>query len=488
MVDIETYEYWVSTRDLSVEEINEDLQSADFSVDLEEATYRLPFEVLQSHCEVIDLILSDFTPWKVFRSLFSSFEREIDLTELVKKGYVPNQEHNKLTTTCGSFMGDGMSFAHLTMFQLGLANYAMVKSKARTRPLGQSVGDDLLVLRAGKLYADQFIEQATKLNAKFSKLNSISTDSNMFCEKYSARVKDIESFQDMKDMVGSVFGDIVFLDIITGSLLCGQSKVKSNGDSPFFGHAVMLGKQLAWHPIAFVRKRAPVFLWASNYKDAKKLSGLLASLPRPLGGMELGIGTQLRYENPRYQEVHKYFEGMLNLPLSKFLKYYLLLQGIYRANPKGVPWENDPELIGAVMSSVNVREIKDLSTILPDFLAEKSWSEKHSYIKNELNLISIDYLINHLARQDAFLKQWEMLTISPYMTLQCKNIRARTNKVIAILKSDITPVEPENFRFRSIAKLANEFNNRLWGLYINKDDPALINAFKGMPRLVFSIN
>jgi hypothetical protein len=292
----------------------------------------------------------------------------------------------------------------------------------------------------------------------------------------------------MKDMVGSVFGDIVFLDIITGSLLCGQSKVKSNGDSPFFGHAVMLGKQLAWHPIAFVRKRAPVFLWASNYKDAKKLSGLLASLPRTLGGMELGIGTQLRYENPRYQEVHRYFEGMLDLPLSKFLKYYLLLQGIYRANPKGVPWENDPELIGAVMSSVNVREIKDLSTILPDFLAEKSWSEKHSYIKNELNLISIDYLINHLARQDAFLKQWEMLTISPYMTLQCKNIRARTNKVIAILKSDITPVEPENFRFRSIAKLANEFNNRLWGLYINKDDPALINAFKGMPRLVFSIN
>jgi hypothetical protein len=363
----------------------------------------------------------------------------------------------------------------------------MVKSGAKTRPLGQSVGDDLLVLRAGKLYADWFIHQATKLNAKFSKLNSVSADTNTFCEQYSARVIDHESFQDLDGMSGSMFGDLTFLDIVKGSLLSGKSKVRSSGNTPFLGHAAMLNKQLAWHPVAFVRKRAPVFLWASNYKDARKLSGSLASLPRLLGGMELGIGTQLRYENSRYQEIHRYFEGMLNLPLSKFVKYYLLLQGIYRANPKGIPWENDPELIGAVMSSVDIRRIEDLNSILPDYLVEKPWSEKHSFIRNEFNLISVDYLIDFLARQDAFLKQWELQTVTPYMTLQCKNIRARTNKVLAILKSDVTPVEPENFRFRSIAKIANEFKNRLWGLYIDKDDPALLNAFRGMPRLVFSI-
>jgi hypothetical protein len=71
----------------------------------------------------------------------------------------------------------------------------------------------------------------------------------------------------------------MFLDIIKGSALSGQSKVKSDGTDPFIGHATLLGKQICWHPLTRVDERVRTFLWARNYMAAHRLGSSMASLP-----------------------------------------------------------------------------------------------------------------------------------------------------------------------------------------------------------------
>jgi len=477
---------WLETQDLTFEELEAmTMEESMFSVDLTEATYRIPYDVIDEQNKFIGEVLSDFKPWSVFQDLFTTNERLVDMSELIRKGYWEGPE--SVTSTRGTFMGDGMSFIHLTLLLSGITRSICAKQKIK-RPLGQSVGDDMLLLKTSVKDCIKFCWQAERLGCQFSKLNSISEDTATFCENYVARVSDLENFQDLDSFQESIFGDLLFLDIIKGSALSGQSKVSADGGDPFIGHATLLGKQVKWHPLTSVKTRSKVFLWARNYNSAHKLSSSMASLPIVLGGMELAIGQTLTYSDVRFnQGMLPWYEAVLKSNERDFLKYYLLFRGIYIANPKGIAWANDIEVVREITKSCVLRDEKDVLDQLPDWLLSQSMGTKLSYIEKELRLVSFHHLINELARQDSFLAQWNGVKPHTFMTLLSRDSNHRANKVWGIVKSELQPVEPVRFQSRNMKSLESLFQARTWGLYVSRDDPAIKAVFDGMPNLHYFV-
>lgn len=474
---------WGETQGLDSNELFElSEKEVFFSVDLEEATYRIPFEILDENVKFCDKIMSNFKPWNVYHDLFSTFERKVDMTELVNKGYWLGPK--EVTSTRGSFMGDGMSFIHLTIMLSSItsATYA----GAKRRPLGQSVGDDLFLMKTDLRSCLRFCELAESIGCKFSKLNSISEDSLTFCENYCCIPTDYDDVKDIKSFSDSCFGDTLFLDIIKGSALSGQAKVKVDGADPFIGHASLLAKQVKWHPLHTVASRAKTILWARNYRAAMRLSSNMASLPLSLGGAELAVGPTILYTDKNFQEnMLPWYEAMLQLEERPFLEYYLLLRGIYQSNPKGFAWQNDIEVIHEITKDCELFPTTKLEDLLPSWMLEKSTREKLSYVEKELNLVSFHNLAGQLARREAFLSMWNLEKQETFMTFLSKDARQRANKVWAVIKSNIAPIDKSQFKTQNMGQLASGFQGRTWGLYVRKDDPSIKRAFGGMPDLFY---
>jgi hypothetical protein len=486
-VSYEQYEQaWYNTQGLTFEEL-EEIANDDcmFSVDLTEATYRIPYKVIDEQNKFIGEVLSDFKPWSVFQELYTSNPREVDMSELISKGYWNGPE--KVTSTRGTFMGDSMSFIHLTLLLSGITRsiYAIKKSK---RPIGQSVGDDMLLLQTDLRSCLRFCLQAERLGCQFSKLNSISEDTATFCENYVAKVSDLNNFADLAAFKDSIFGDLLFLDIIKGSALSGQSKVSADGGDPFIGHANLLGKQVKWHPLTSVKTCSKVFLWARNYNSAHKLASSMASLPIPLGGLELAVGPTILYSDSEFQKGKlPWYEGILDLPERDFLEYYLLLRGVYQANPKGIPWMNSVQTIHEITKSCELFHEPDVMAMLPDWLHDKGMREKLSFIEKELRMVSFHHLISEIARQDSFAAQWNGKQPNSYMTLLSKDSRTRSNQVWGAIKSKVVPKDPSAYKSNSMKTLATLFESKTWGLWVPRDSPAIRSAFGGMPSLFYEV-
>ncbi|AVZ65987.1 RNA dependent RNA polymerase [Penicillium digitatum narna-like virus 1] len=473
---------WADTQGLDPDELS-DLAGKEvfFSVDLEEATYRIPFEILDENVKFCDEIMSEFRPWNVYRDLFSTFEREVDMTELVNKGYWDGPL--TVTSSRGSFMGDGMSFIHLTLMLSAITSATFSRTK---RPLGQSVGDDLFLMKTSLINCLRFCKLAESIGCKFSKLNSISEDSLTFCENYCCIPTDIDDVKDIKSFEDSCFGDTLFLDIIKGSALSGQAKVKVDGADPFIGHASLLAKQVKWHPLHTVASRAKTILWARNYRAAMRLSSSMASLPQCLGGAELAVGPTILFSDKKFQEdMLPWYEGILRLDERDFLEYYLLLRGIYQSNPKGFAWQNDIETIREITKDCELYHTKQVDDLMPDWLLDKSTREKLAYIEKELGMISFHNLAGQLARREAFLSMWNLEKQETFMTFLSKDARQRANKAWAVIKSNITPIEPDKLEMTSMGRLTSAYQARTWGLYVLKNDPSIRRAFGGMPDLFY---
>jgi hypothetical protein len=477
---------WLDTQDMTYEELEAmTMEESMFSVDLTEATYRIPYDVIDEQNKFIGEVLSDFKPWNVFQELFTSNQRLVDMTELIRKDYWDGPEY--VLSNRGTFMGDGMSFIHLTLLLSGITRSVFANLKIK-RPLGQSVGDDMLLLGTNVKHCLRFCWQAERLGCKFSKLNSISEDSATFCENYVAKVCDLENYSDLDSFRESIFGNLLFLDIIKGSALSGQSKVCADGGDPFLGHATLLGKQVKWHPLTSVKTRSKVFLWARNYVSAKKLSSSMASLPIVLGGLELAVGQTLLYSDVRFKQgMLPWYEKILSLNERDFLEYYLLLRGIYVANPKGIPWANDIKVIREITQSCVLHDETNVMEMLPDWMHNKSMSAKLAFIEKEIRMVSFHHLVNELARQDSFLAQWNGVKSHTFMTLLSRDSNTRSNQVWGIVKRNLSPVEPARFKSRNMKSLESLFQARTWGLYVSRDDPAIKAVFGGMPNLHYSV-
>jgi len=477
---------WARQESLSQEDLDQILyDDVFFSLDLEEATYRIPHDVLDENINFLDEVYEGVPEWEVFRDLYATHERSIDMTELVRKKLWFGPE---LVKSCnGSFMGDGMSFLHLTLMLSAITSFAFRKAK-QGRPIGQSVGDDLVLLDLKRKSAIEFCRVAKNLNCSFSKINSISTDSLTFCENYCSKVTDLDDLKDVKSFEDSIFGNLLFLDTIKGSPLSGKSKVKADGASPFMGHASLLNKQVKWHPLSSVSNRAKVFLWSRNYYSSVRLSNSMAGLPVSLGGADLALGRTMSYMDPEFQANYlPWYEALVQLPQKEFFSYYLLLRGIFQSNPKGYPWENDYEVIRQITSKCTVIDLQNINDVLPDWMYTKTTREKLSYIEKELKLISFHHIASLLARQESFLKMWNLEEVKSFVTSPVKGARERSNKVWGTIKGNVKPTSPREFKSNSMSTLENLYISKTKGFYVSKEDPAILDAFKGMPDLFFRI-
>jgi hypothetical protein len=479
---------WINSIGIDPDEyvrIHEAQTEVHYSADLTEATYNIPFEVLDENLHLCDEIMSNFTPWKTFHNLFRSHIREVDMTQLVKSGYWNGPA--TITSTRGSFMGDGMSFIHLTLLLSGIVRMVCDKLDIE-RPLGQSVGDDLFLLNTRIKTCALFCYYAEKLGCKFSKLNSVSEDSGTFCEQYFVNVSDIETYTELKQFNNSIFGDLAFLDTIKGSTMSGNSKIKTDGKSPLIGHGQLLNKQIEWNPWQGVEEKAKTFLWASNFMEARKLASAMCSLPPALGGINIALGTILNYHDDRFHsKMLPWYETILDLELTEFLKYYLLLTGIYRANPKGFTWENKWDSISSIVENSTLHDFKNLDDAVPEELKGQRAIKKLNYINDELNMISFRHLTDELARRDAFHKMWNGIETKSFMTLKISNVRQRANHAWAIIKSNLEPTDPKNFKSVSIKDLNSRYQERSWGLYVSKEDPSITDVFCGTPSMFMDV-
>jgi len=446
--------------------------------------------------ESMDLIMKKFSPWKVYHKLFKINNRVVDFRVLKDEGYYPEEYPDFLQTRHGCFMGDALSFIHLTMTLSSLVDQTTYDYNGRRnsrhvfqsvylhRPIGQSVGDDLILLGIDEEYGKKFLSKVSDMGLKVSKINSLSEDSGTFCEAY---VYKPNSLYDLKTAPKeSVFGDLLYLDVIKGSLLTGKSKVQTNNVDPFLGHARMLNKQLAYLPREFQWKarRAKLVLWCRNYKKAVKLGRSKPHLPEALGGLDIAVGSCDSFESELIQKKYlPYFCGMLELPKEEFLKYWLLLSGIYRANPKGFAWSNNELVIAMVISKIEISvDEKDILPHLPSWIADKSIGEKLRYINRNLGYMPVRQIADELSRREAFLNFWKRKTPSQFMTMNLKDARQRHDAAWKIIRAEVAP-KPVPYHITSFKKLALEFDLRTWGLYVNREDPAIAEAFQGTPSM-----
>jgi hypothetical protein len=469
------------------------------SLDLNEATYNMSHAVMDENCSFMDKVGKKFPPWRVFNKLFKIHKRSVDFSEAKRQGYYPEEFSEVLTTEHGCFMGDALSFIHLTISLSSVVDQATIGRRISStniykqvyvkRPIGQSVGDDLILLGIDKQFANRFKSVIDQLQFKVSKLNAVSDDSGTFTEGYFFRPSLLDP-DGRKIPKESIFGDLVFLDAIKGNLLTGKSKVKSDSSDPFLGHAKMLNKQIAYTPkhLNWRSNRAKVVLWAHNYRNAVKLGRSKPHLPTALGGLDIAVGACDSFESTLMQEKYlPYFSSLIEMndyDKSSFLKYITLLSGIYRANPKGYPWENNEEIIARIFSKAEIVPERDVFAKIPFWLADKTIGEKLRYLNHELGYITVTNIANELSRREAFLNFWKLKSPKSFVTLTMTDARKRHDQVWKTIRNEVKPTPLKDHQ-RSFNILAHEIELRTFGLYVNRNDPAIAEVYEGMNSMHF---
>jgi hypothetical protein len=482
------WDHYYDYNDVDLDQIGLDPSDVDsrynVSLDLSEATYNLSHEIIDINCDFLDEVLSSFIPWNVFSKVFRIHEREVDMSALIQAGYWAGPE--VVRSTNGTFMGDSLSFMHLSIY---LRSCVFAVTRSGHMPIGQSVGDDLILVGVSESMSNSFESLIRRTGSEPSKFNACSKFALTFCEQFAYKPSDFSRLYDYPK--NSIFGDFVFLDIIKGSVLSGKSKVNVTGSDPFFGHARMLNKQLDYHPIEWVKKRAIVFLWVSNYLKCLKLGSSNASLPETLGGAGLAVTAKKDWKDLTFRSQYiAYYEAMLRAPDEAFITFSTLLQGIYKANPKGIPWSGSLSKVEAALDGLQLIKVRDATSLLPEWMTKQPWGRKLAFISKVLKLGSIDHLIDELARREAFQAYWDEAgrpaSKPQYMTLPIKASNERHRSVWNEIRKSFQPLPEDSWRSYSIEHLEQRWRGRLWNVFYRKEDVCLSNAFGGMTTLTIS--
>jgi hypothetical protein len=461
------------------------------SLDLKEATYTMSHELMECNLTLLDRMLRNYRPWLVYHRVFKILFRDVDMSNLQKQGYFNRDMNSIMRTERGSFMGDVLSFIHLTVtlsalvnmtsIQLALSSYYtkdVYRRTSLTRPIGQSVGDDLILLGIDEFYGVKFNDNVNHISLRTSKLNALSQDTFTFCEQYGCRYTEGDPglSQISKE---SKFGDLIFLDTLKGSLFTSKSKVKSDGSDPFMGHAKMLNQQLSYLNDNLKKTKAKVFLWVLNYRNTARLGRAKPHLPYELGGMDIAVGNCDDFRSKLMTEKYiPYFARMLELPQDSFLKYYTLLNGIYRVSPKGYSWSNDEDAITYVVSNCTMYSLDQLGLEIPDFIKRKGQGDINRYISNTLGFISVSMLADELVRRESYLNFWKGIKSKSFVTRRPTDCEKRHNDIWATIRNELSKSEL-HWSMTSFSKIASEFRVRTLGWYVKRDDRAIQDAFLG---------
>jgi hypothetical protein len=467
-------------------------QDTIISTDLTEATYRMPHDLLEENQCMIDRVFAEHPTVRVFSSLLHRHSRTV---------FAEGQAALALgceswTTVRGAFMGDSLSFMHLTLYlmvrdwvssnEAAGGNRFSIVSSIVTRPLGQIVGDDDLEF-ATRQYADISDDFTTSTGGEVSKLHARSAFSGTFCENYFLKACDIpENYSH-----NSIFGDLAFLDTIKGSALSGQAKVKADGQKPALGHCKLVAKQVSWHPIQWVKRRAMTLVYVTNSRDLLGLGQSRAWLPQELGGLEVGsVGLaesdQIRnFSNSR----SPYFSALVReakVDRRSFLRHYLLLQGICKPNPKGFDFILDPEQAGCLsdLKLIDASIVNDMD--LPTWVVGKGRETTYKYIRQEYGYIPLISLTSTLARVKAMADLWNGHRPSHRaLTLNPRAMAKRYQKTWKILKRELVldPSDP----LLTPQQAAEQIRTELFRFLFFEEDPAIRRAFGGAAQVSFDL-
>lgn len=471
-----------------------------YSGDLTEATYSMSFEILEVQDELLDQVMQDIPAWKVFSDLFKIKSRTIDMTEIYRQNHA-SRDYGEVVTTSGEFMGDPLSFIHLTILWLSIVNQTSIEMQGDKpvrhvyeytfprRPYGQQVGDDIILLRVKRKYAEALRRRTDALGLQRSKIDSISRDIATFCEQYLWRAPKGFNLESIND--GNRFGDLIFLDSIKGSILTGRSKIKADGAMPFLGHANALNKQLEYTPkdLEWKKDRAKTLLWARNYREAKGITRTLAQWPRIMGGLDLAVGRPPDLDDVRMQNYLPYLYRLFdsNTAPATVLETLVELQSIWRTSNKGFVWDYDEIDVMKVASQLTIVPTQQAISLIPDYLTGKNWSVQGKYLEQNHGLISLMMLGEELNRRFNFLKWWKGdLPSRKMLRLRQKQAYERHVLVWNKIRSELKPCG-KPFFISDVKKLAHHLGSFTFGMFFQRDDPAIRDAFDGTPSLYFRV-
>jgi len=475
------------------------------SIDLKNATYNMSHDLLEQNTKLFDIAMEQFPVWTCFHKLFKIHKRTVDLSVLQQQGYIDPDISPTMETLTGSFMGDALSFIHLTVTMLSIVEQTVLelndfkprdcinKNVHVKRPLGQSVGDDVVILNVTPEFCAKFEEITARIGLVISKIQSKSSDSGTFCEQYLYRLTREESLAN-KGLYSpnTLFGDILFLDVFKGSIFSGKSKIKQDGGNPLIGHAKMLQKQIAWMPpsLVYKKQRSKSLLWTRHYRQVAGISRALPSLPSYLGGLEIAVGRELSlYDESLRKSYLPYYYAILKAPSQEdFLIGLELLLGIWRSSGKGFPYEVTDEQLIKVFEQVQIKSQDEVFQLLPDYAQEWTPSAKRELLSRRHGLLPLSQIGSEMVRRDAFLQWWlgkapekkVSMLLDPKRFLQ--KHRENWSKIREIFEPESKP-----FEITSLTTLSQKLEARLHNQFFDREDPAIREAFLNMPSLFVSL-
>jgi hypothetical protein len=192
------------------------------------------------------------------------------------------------------------------------------------------------------------------------------------------------------------------------------------------------------------------------------------------------------------EKIIPYLSTIAEMERDDFLKYDLLLRGVFRSSPKGVPWSNDPDRLDAVCGVAAIYSIKEVEQFIKDkpFFHRMGGLEQVRYIQRELGWIPASRLDEELSRRETFWSLWnDPREKKPFKTLNGSGAKQRHEKVWSFIRETVAPSTEIN-RFLApggFKLLADLFKLQTWGFFIRKDDPAISAAFGNIGSMVIPL-
>jgi hypothetical protein len=479
------------------------------SSDLTEATYSLNGDIVSINIDILLSIFEDNPIVKVFGDLIRVTEREIELSDLKDQGLL-KEFPDTIISKRGSFMGDPLSFAILTVHNSICSTYATMKAYGYSldsyikRPLHTITGDDLLAIKVKRKYCDSYDDIIRRTGGTISKIDSCSTRVGTYCEQsfVSLNQEEVKDYASNPSYTDSLFKDILFLDIIKGSLLSRQAKVKMDGSDPFIGHSKMAAKQVSWHPLGYVKRRVPLILWAVNFNQARRLANAHAYLPPVLGGLGIALGRVFNpnLSLPENQDLVQYYLSYLGSIADPSKTDYVtaievltMLSNITTGSNKGLKFENNLEKIVEIFDKSKLKRLDSADLELPTYLKgeDTPWYKRQAYIREKYHLLSIREINSLLNTCKSIQEVWNSPSFKPPPILRntTKGLRERFRNAWAQIRNRFTPVPTEEIKlFKTLNKFVKKIEDRSWEMAIDVDSPILREVCGGITEFHVQLN
>jgi hypothetical protein len=471
------------------------LEELIYSADLSEATYSIGRDLMEANFDLLEVVFAGCSVWETYSDLFRITERSLDLTQLREDKVTEEQD---FISQSGSFMGDGLSFIHLTLTVQSCMLAGLLKAQGLTvkdlpkhfpppkRPYGAQAGDDLILLNAKYKECEDIDWMFSQCGLEFSKIHS-KGNYGTFTEQYCGRLPKDELDDLEESCPDNVFGDIYFTDVIKPSALSGKAKVSDLKQEPCIGHAILVNRYLSRYLPKHLRFRewpAKVLLWSNNYRDFVKLSRAWPSFPSQLGGLDAAIGKDAtQHLDQIAKDYIPYWNRMLSLDYPEFLSYQIALKSIFQSPRKGVPWENNLTEIMEIISRCRILTVEELPP--PPEGRTLSRIELFGFYKRK-GFISAFELNQELERRYALQQFWkDPFAKRNVRAYRLKDSNRRHKEIWEMIRKNLTPLEvPRDLNKYTLSRISSEFFSKGMGFYVSRSDPG-IKSFFGVDDLFF---